>query len=111
MITKFKTFEKKYIDECEIVNVKCNWCDWFGNYYELKIENVDDYIDNEYCPRCGNDDFIIDININELIGYDFIEYMKNNKPVNNIKKIEYSDPISYYKALYPLYFDAKKYNL
>ena len=111
MITKFKIFEKKYTTEEYIINVKCNWCDWYGNNSELDIVDNNDFSSDEICPNCSISDYLMDIDINELIGDDFIEYMKNHKFVNNIKREDYNNVIDYYKALYPLYFESKKYNL
>ena len=111
MITKFKIFETNNNDD--IVNVKCNWCDWFGNETELEIlsEDYEDLVSEEICPECKNNDCLMDINLSELIDEDFIDYMNNNKSIPNINKKNYKDIIDYYKDLYPLYFESKKYNL
>jgi hypothetical protein len=47
----------------------------------------------------------------EMFDDDFYEYIKNHKPQPYINEDDYDNAYDYYKALYPLYFDTKKYNL
>ena len=92
-----KTYEKYNTSRI----VKCNWCDWFGEEDELFYISY-----TQVCPNCKTDNYLMDVEIDD----DFYEYIKNHKP-QYINKDDYDNAYDYYKALYPLYFDTKKYNL
>jgi len=95
-----KSYHEEFIGKFQIV--KCNWCNWFGEEDELLMED-----DGETCPKCQNDDYLIDLYFDN----DFYVYARDNEPEPNINKDDYNDPYEYYKSLYPLYFNSKKYNL
>ena len=54
-----KSFES-YIDDEEIPFriVKCNWCNWIGKEDELTTDKDNYYT---YCPKCGDDNYLMDI--------------------------------------------------
>lgn len=41
--------------------IKCNWCEWEGTEAELDLKDGEEYEQYEYCPECGNKDFLMDI--------------------------------------------------
>jgi hypothetical protein len=78
-------------------------CDWFGEEDELSFLGY-----TQVCPNCKTDNYLMDV---EMFDDDFYEYIKNHKPQPYINEDDYDNAYDYYKALYPLYFDTKKYNL
>ena len=69
-----KKFENMHDTDSQIV--KCNWCDWYGTESDLNYNKYDE----EECPGCGNSGFIMTVDLDEMFGDGFKEYIKNNKP-------------------------------
>jgi len=64
------------------------------------------------CPYCNYPGLLMNIYFNEIIGDDFEEYIKNHKPKIDIRpEWRTKDPVEFFRAAYPEYFDYKDYNL
>lgn len=107
MIKSFKIFENlikgSYI-------IKCNWCDkwFFDNEYYTDYNKDGD----EMCPFCNYAGSLMNIDFEEIGGKNFKKYIENNPPKINLKnEWRRRDPIGFFKAAYPEFFDYEKYNL
>ena len=104
---EFNIFEN-YSNEKFIV--LCNWCSkWF---FEEEEETTFNEEGDELCPFCDYPGALMNLYFDDIGGKGFYDYMKNNPPKINLRpEWREKEPVEFFKAAYPEWFEIKKYNL